>query len=195
MKTGRNRLGRQDHSRLWARHRRGPAAACRWAAPLLVAATLALRRRPRHRPRPGGASTVAASDAQAGSGIAFAPMRWAGATWYGPGFYGSHTACGQVLRPGHDRRRPPQPALWHHGQVRLPRALDRHPGDRPRPLQPRQLLGPDQRRPRSASTSKAPGQIRYAVSLQYARQLRTQRSGSLTAAVTASLLRLSRTFL
>ena len=26
-------------------------------------------------------------------------MRWAGATWYGPGLYGNHTACGQVLRP------------------------------------------------------------------------------------------------
>ena len=24
----------------------------------------------------------------------------AGATWYGPGFYGRRTACGQTLRPG-----------------------------------------------------------------------------------------------
>jgi rare lipoprotein A (peptidoglycan hydrolase) len=55
----------------------------------------------------GGASAVVASDAQAvvasdaqtGGGIAFAPMRWAGATWYGPGLYGRQTACGQTLLP------------------------------------------------------------------------------------------------
>jgi peptidoglycan lytic transglycosylase len=44
----------------------------------------------------GGASAVS-SEAQAGDGIAFAPMRWAGATWYGPGLYGRHTACGRLL--------------------------------------------------------------------------------------------------
>ena len=27
-------------------------------------------------------------------------LRFAGATWYGPGFYGKQTACGQTLRPG-----------------------------------------------------------------------------------------------
>jgi rare lipoprotein A len=48
----------------------------------------------------GGASTVAATQAQAGEGIGFAPMRAAAATWYGPGLYGNTTACGQVLRPG-----------------------------------------------------------------------------------------------
>jgi rare lipoprotein A len=47
----------------------------------------------------GGASTVAAGDAQAGAGIAFTPMQWAGATWYGPGLYGNQTACGQLLGP------------------------------------------------------------------------------------------------
>ena len=29
----------------------------------------------------------------------FTAMRTAGATWYGPGLYGRHTACGQTLRP------------------------------------------------------------------------------------------------
>jgi rare lipoprotein A (peptidoglycan hydrolase) len=47
----------------------------------------------------GGASTVAATDAQAGAGLAFGGLRSGLATWYGPGFYGSRTACGQVLRP------------------------------------------------------------------------------------------------
>jgi hypothetical protein len=45
----------------------------------------------------GGAGGAASSEAQAGEGVAFAPMRWAGATWYGPGLYGRHTACGQLL--------------------------------------------------------------------------------------------------
>jgi rare lipoprotein A len=45
----------------------------------------------------GGVSATASGEAQASSGLAFAPMRWAGATWYGPGLYGRHTACGQLL--------------------------------------------------------------------------------------------------
>jgi len=48
----------------------------------------------------GGAASGAAYEAQAGGGIAFAPLRSASATWYGPGFYGKQTACGQTLRPG-----------------------------------------------------------------------------------------------
>src|SRR6478672_786150 len=47
----------------------------------------------------GGAATVAASEAQAGLGLGFTGLRNAVATWYGPGLYGNHTACGQVLRP------------------------------------------------------------------------------------------------
>jgi rare lipoprotein A (peptidoglycan hydrolase) len=48
----------------------------------------------------GGLTTTTSSGAQAGSGIAFAAFRSGGATWYGPGFYGKRTACGQTLRPG-----------------------------------------------------------------------------------------------
>jgi peptidoglycan lytic transglycosylase len=48
---------------------------------------------------PGGAATAAATQAQTGASIAFAPLRSAGATWYGPGLYGNQTACGQILRP------------------------------------------------------------------------------------------------
>ena len=48
----------------------------------------------------GGASSGASADAQSGRGIAFSALRTAGATWYGPGFYGKQTACGQTLRPG-----------------------------------------------------------------------------------------------
>jgi rare lipoprotein A len=48
----------------------------------------------------GGASTGASYEAQAGRGLAFTALRVGGATWYGPGFYGKRTACGQTLRPG-----------------------------------------------------------------------------------------------
>jgi len=48
----------------------------------------------------GGAGTTASNGAQPGGGLAFTSLRWAGATWYGPGLYGRSTACGQKLRPG-----------------------------------------------------------------------------------------------
>lgn len=69
-----------------------------WTPLLLLAALLALAPAPAQAAM-GGAATVASSEAQAGADLAFSPMRWAGATWYGPGLYGRSTACGQVLRP------------------------------------------------------------------------------------------------
>lgn len=70
-----------------------------WNALPLLAAVLALSATPA-RATTGGASAVGGSEAQNGSEVAFAPMQWAGATWYGPGLYGRHTACGQLLGPG-----------------------------------------------------------------------------------------------
>lgn len=48
----------------------------------------------------GGASAVSgiAATPPQGAEIAFGPTRIAGASWYGPGLYGRHTACGQTLR-------------------------------------------------------------------------------------------------
>lgn len=48
----------------------------------------------------GGASATGADGTvPAAGGLVFStPMRSAGATWYGPGLYGNHTACGQTLR-------------------------------------------------------------------------------------------------
>jgi rare lipoprotein A (peptidoglycan hydrolase) len=51
-------------------------------------------------PPPGGTPTATSSEnVLPNQGIAFGTMRSGGATWYGPGFYGNRTACGQVLRP------------------------------------------------------------------------------------------------
>jgi rare lipoprotein A (peptidoglycan hydrolase) len=81
MKRATNRPWRKNHSR---------------AALLLIAAVLALGATPAQAAT-GGAATPASSVATAGTD--FPALRWAGATWYGPGLYGNNTACGQVLRP------------------------------------------------------------------------------------------------
>jgi hypothetical protein len=117
MKRDANRPWRKDHFR---------------AALLLVAATLALGAVPAQAAT-GGASTLASSEAGAGSGIAFMPMRWAGATWYGPGLYGNHTACGQLLRPhtvGVAHRSLPcgtAVKFAYHGRRIVTRVIDRGP--------------------------------------------------------------------
>jgi rare lipoprotein A (peptidoglycan hydrolase) len=83
MKTNANRPWRKTHA---------------WPA-LLLLAVLAVLAAPAQAST-GGASTVADSGTPAESEIAFAPVQWAGATWYGPGLFGRQTACGQVLTPG-----------------------------------------------------------------------------------------------
>ena len=83
MKSKTNRPWRKDHSR---------------AALLLIAGTLALGVAPAQAAT-GGVSTLASSQINVGTDLAFSPLQWAGATWYGPGLYGNNTACGQVLRP------------------------------------------------------------------------------------------------
>jgi rare lipoprotein A (peptidoglycan hydrolase) len=167
MKTGRNRLGRQDHPRFGCADGERGRRLARWAASLPIVAILALTAAPAQA-ETGGASSVASGEAQAGAGIAFAPMRWAGATWYGPGLYGSHTACGQVLRPdtiGVAHRNLPcgtTVKFAYEGRQIVTTVIDRGPfgGGNSWDLTngARQLLGFD-----------GSGPIRYAVSLQYAR--------------------------
>jgi len=137
------------------------------AALLLASATLALAAGPAQAGT-GGAFTTAASDAQAGAGLAFTPMRWAGATWYGPGFYGSRTACGQVLRPGTvgvaHRNLPCGTAVRFvfHGRAIVTRVIDRGPYSRGNAWD----LTNGARR---ALRFNGSGRIGYAVALHYAR--------------------------
>ncbi len=100
MKTGRNRLARKDQSRR-GHATRGERSRSRlgWAALLLIGATIAVAGAPAQAAT-GGASPAASSYAPVEGGLSFGQMRSAGATWYGPGFYGRRTACGQVLQPG-----------------------------------------------------------------------------------------------
>jgi peptidoglycan lytic transglycosylase len=168
MKTGRNRLWRQDHPRLGRPKRERRQWHARWLVPSLIAVAVALVATPAQA-ETGGASTLVSGGAQEGHGLAFTPMRWAGATWYGPGFYGSQTACGQVLRPdtiGVAHRNLPcgtTVKFAYHGQQIVTTVIDRGPYTRGNSWDltngARQALG-----------FEGSGPIRYAVSLQYARQ-------------------------
>src|SRR3954469_24579899 len=102
MKTGRNRHGRKDHSRQGHAARGYLDRRLRHIS--LAAALLSLALTPLAAEAQTGGAGAPAGEAIAGSGgaglVFSAPMRPAGATWYGPGLYGNGTACGQTLRPG-----------------------------------------------------------------------------------------------
>ena len=165
MKDGRNRRWRQDHPRTRGTSARRRPRRARVAL-LLTAASLVLAASPAQAAT-GGATTLASSNAQVGEGLVFTPMRWAGATWYGPGLYGNSTACGQVLRPhtmGVAHRNLPCGTvvkLAHRGREIVTTVIDRGPF----------VSGVDwdlTNGVRRALGFGGAGSIRYAVSLEYA---------------------------
>lgn len=117
----------------------------------------------------GGATTVASTEARNGAGLAFTALRWAGATWYGPGLYGNRTACGRVLRPhtvGVAHRSLPCGTVVkfvHRGRHIVTRVIDRGPYTRGNAWDltngARRALGFD-----------GAGKVRYAVALKYAKR-------------------------
>jgi rare lipoprotein A (peptidoglycan hydrolase) len=117
----------------------------------------------------GGASTVASTDAQAGRGLAFSAFKLAGATWYGPGFYGQQTACGQTLRPGtlgvaHRSLPCGTPIKFsYEGRQVVTRVIDRGP-------YAKGFAWDLTNGTREALGFEGSGQIRYAVAMQYARR-------------------------
>ena len=71
----------------------------RWAALFAIVACLAAGAIPAEAGTGGASATESDGTTTGGQGLVFStPMRSAGATWYGPGLYGNHTACGQTLR-------------------------------------------------------------------------------------------------
>lgn len=106
-------------------------------AALMIAATGAVSARA----ATGGASPFESTGSEATTtsspeyaGIAFAtPMRYGGASWYGPGLWGRHTACGQTLRPttiGVAHKSLPCGTVVkfvYHGHVLITRVIDRGP--------------------------------------------------------------------
>jgi len=172
MKTGRNRLGRQDQPTHGRAHRERPRRLARWAAPLLIAATVAFGASTAQAST-GGASSVATAGVRGDSGIAFAPMRWAGATWYGPGLYGRQTACGQLLLPGTigvaHRSLPcgTTVKLAYHGRSIVTQVIDRGPYSRGNSWDLTHAAASALR-----FDAAGAGRIGYAVSLDYARNSR-----------------------
>jgi hypothetical protein len=152
MKNARNRPGRKD--RVWIALLPIAVAALACAPGVAQGGT-------------GGASTAAAPGSLEG-GIAFSPLRSAGATWYGPGLYGRHTACGQVLRPqtiGVANRDLPcgTPVKFvYRGRRIVTTVIDRGPYSRGNDWD---LTNGARRALRFSGASR----IRYAVALQYAR--------------------------
>jgi hypothetical protein len=116
----------------------------------------------------GGAASIAA---ETGPGLAFTPWHFAGATWYGPGLYGRHTACGQTLRRSTlgvaHRSLPCGTAVkfFFHGRQIVTRVIDRGPYSKGNSWDltsaAAEALG-------FSSTGQA--RIRYAVGVDYARR-------------------------
>jgi rare lipoprotein A len=83
----------------------------------------------------GGVGSAAPEPtASAGQSTVFSsPMRFAGATWYGPGPYGNHTACGETLQQGTvgvaHRTLPCGTTIKfvYHGHSLVTRVIDRGP--------------------------------------------------------------------
>jgi rare lipoprotein A len=153
-----------------ARTEKRPAHRARLAAFLAACALALLGAAFPAQAATGGASTIAATEAQGGAGIVFSAWRSAGATWYGPGLYGRHTACGQTLRPGTigvaHRNLPCGTAVKFvfHGRQIVTRVIDRGPYSKGNSWdltsRAAEALG-------FSSTGQA--QIRYAVAADYAR--------------------------
>ena len=141
-----------------------------WNVLPLLAAVLALSATPA-RATTGGASAVGGSAAGDGSQVAFAPMQWAGATWYGPGLYGRHTACGQLLGPetiGVAHRNLPcgtTVKFAYHGHSIVTQVIDRGPYSRGNSWDLTQAAARALRFEKSGAD-----RLRFAVSLEYARK-------------------------
>jgi hypothetical protein len=164
MTTGRNRYGRKDHRG----HGRATGGRLfwplRWAA-LVALVSLALGAAPAEAGT-GGASAAAPEPTP--GGIVFSPMRTAGATWYGPGFYGHQTACGQTLQPetiGVAHRTLPCGAtvkLAYQGHMLITQVIDRGPYTRGNAFDLTSGA-------RQALEFNGSAHLRYAVAVQYAR--------------------------
>jgi peptidoglycan lytic transglycosylase len=167
MQTTTNRLGRigslmQGYYATCARRRS--------AAVLIAGVSVVLAVSPAQAATGGAAApTPGAAEAGAAQNFAFSPMRIAGATWYGPGFYGHRTACGQTLRPGTigvaHRQLPCGTAVkfFYHGHALITRVIDRGP----------YTSGTAWDLTSAASEAlgfDGSGKIRYAIALGYARR-------------------------
>lgn len=168
MKTATNRLARKNRSRGALNPERRPASRLRWAVALVALAVLASGV-VSAQASTGGASSFTATAPESGEITFSSPMRSAGASWYGPGLWGNHTACGQTLRPntlGVAHKSLPcgtTVKFVYHGKALITQVIDRGPYVKGRAWD------------LTAAASEAlgfegVGQVRYAIATSLARQ-------------------------
>jgi hypothetical protein len=169
MTAGRNRLERKDDSQRVRAISKRSSGRLRWAILVAALASLVLGAVPAQAGT-GGAGVVAADGTvPTGGDLVFSPMRAAGATWYGPGFYGNQTACGQTLLPGtvgvahRTLACGSTVKLAYHGRYLVTQVIDRGPYT---PGNAFDLTNGARR----ALEFGGVGQLRYAVAVQFARR-------------------------
>jgi hypothetical protein len=169
MTAGRNRYGRKDHSGCGRAIGERFSRRLRWAGLAAALSSLALGALPAQAGTGGAGVATSDGTVPGGQGVVFSsPMRAAGATWYGPGLYGNHTACGQTLLAdtvGVAHRTLPCGTtikLAYHGHYLVTQVIDRGPytpgNDFDLTNGARRALG-----------FNGVGQLRYAVAVQLAR--------------------------
>lgn len=141
----------------------------RWAVALAALTTLAVGVAPTQASTGGASSNTATTEAAEG-GIAFSPLRTAGASWYGgPAMWGRQTACGQTLRPstlGVAHKTLPcgtTVKFVYHGHVLVTQVIDRGPYVKGRAWDLTQAAS-------EALEFEGVGNLRYAVALNLARK-------------------------
>jgi Lytic transglycolase len=168
MKADANRHERKDQSRCGRTAGRRSRRRLRWALLATSLASLALGAVPVQAGTGGVGAVSGEGTASAAQSLAFSPMRPAGATWYGPGLYGNHTACGETLQPstiGVAHRTLPcgtTVKLAYHGHYLVTTVIDRGP------YTPGNSFDLSNGARRALHFSGA-DRLRYAVALQYAR--------------------------
>lgn len=168
MRTATNRLARKDRSRDALSSERRPASRLRWALALAALAVLASGV-VSAQASTGGASSFTASAPESGEFTFSTPMRTAGASWYGPGLYGNHTACGQTLRPntlGVAHKTLPcgtTVKFVYHGKALITQVIDRGPYVKGRAWDLTAAAG-------EALDFEGVGRVRYAIATRLARQ-------------------------
>jgi rare lipoprotein A (peptidoglycan hydrolase) len=142
----------------------------RWAIALVALTTLAVGVAPTQASTGGASGPTASVEETPEGGLAFGPMRTAGASWYGgPSMWGRKTACGQTLRPstlGVAHKTLPcgtTVKFVYHGHAVVTQVIDRGPYIQGRAWDLTQAAS-------EALDFEGVGNLRYAVALSLARK-------------------------
>lgn len=142
----------------------------RWAFALVALTVLVVGVAPTQASTGGASSFTASSEEMPEGGLAFGPMRTAGASWYGgPSMWGRSTACGQTLRPstlGVAHKSLPcgtTVKFVYHGRSVITQVIDRGPYIKGRAWDFTQAAS-------EALDFEGVGNVRYAIALNLARK-------------------------